>query len=102
MYIIFNVLQNLICQIKSSGKGEIIIMLSESEGRNILSFKNTAFDEDPVVRTELFPAENFSTIALNAHFCKNVTEAMGGSVYCNMAAGKLAELVLTLPKVIEQ
>ncbi|MDR1236429.1 MAG: hypothetical protein LBJ96_05500, partial [Holosporaceae bacterium] len=29
MYIIFNVLQNLICQIKSSGKGEIIIMLSE-------------------------------------------------------------------------
>jgi signal transduction histidine kinase len=98
MHIFFYLLQILICQIKSFGKGEINIMLSESDTYNILSLKNTAFDAVSIERTELFSAENFSATALCAYFCKNVAEAMGGSVYCNTAEGKLAEFVLTFPK----
>ncbi|MDR2158314.1 MAG: HAMP domain-containing histidine kinase [Holosporaceae bacterium] len=104
IHILFNLMRNAIYQIKSSGKGKVIISLSRRELYNILSFKDTASGVDSIMYGKLFSpmvTSKFSGTGLGLYFCKNAMESMGGMIRCNTVLGKFTEFVLMFPNLDE-
>lgn len=104
VHVLFNLMKNALRQIARCGKGSIEIATVAGEGSNRLVFRDTAAGIPdghlPHVFTRFYTSSGSDDIlgaGIGLAFCRDVMQALGGSIECSSRHGQFTEFVLTFP-----